>query len=251
MESINVDEEWYFNHIKAHEPDLERWPLRAQRVEEPQTGSELAADPYSPISEAVRLSLDSAGEHLRLAMTALNAYQLYPMAHFTTLRTALLAASQSVYILGHEEPSARRSRGLAVIVETYKRLRQYHQCLLDAPDVTELEKQQILGHVDWLSQRLETAREAGPDKRVIATNIVSFAAKITYGAEPSLENSVNLLWRQLSGDAHALLWPVSLRSTFDAIQKGQLLGSAKSGGSFRAIVFRTLSLNLSKLHSQS
>lgn len=95
---MNSTEEAYFDRLMSREPDLEGWHLRAQRPEPPQAGSELADDdavfPYSPISEAVRISLTSAGEHLRLAMTALKAGQLYPVAHFTTLRTALLAASQ-------------------------------------------------------------------------------------------------------------------------------------------------------------
>ena len=97
---MNSNEEAYFDHIMAREPDLEGWRLRAQKPEPPQTGSELADDdavfPYSPISEAVRISLTSAGEHLRLAMTALKAGQLYPVAHFTTLRTALLAATSPI-----------------------------------------------------------------------------------------------------------------------------------------------------------
>lgn len=236
---MNSNEEAYFDHIMSREPVLEGWRLRAQKPEPPQTGSELAHDdavfPYSPISEAVRISLTSAGEHLRLAITALKAGQLYPVAHFTTLRTALLAASQGVYILGPNETRERRSRGLAVVVETYKRLRQYHQDMLSAPDVTESEKQQLSDQVVWVGQRLETARAAGADKNVSATDVVSSAAKIVYGAEPNKEHAVNLFWRHLSGDAHALLWPVGLRSTVAAAEKGQLLSLATAGGSFQAI----------------
>jgi len=232
-------EEAYFDHIMAREPDLEGWRLRVQKPEPPQPGSELADDdaifPYSPISEAVRISLTSAGEHLRLAMTTLKARQLYPVAHFTTLRTALLAASQGVYILGPDDPRERRSRGLAVVVEAYKRLRQYHQDMLSAPDVTESEKQQLSDQIAWVGQRLEAARKAGADDKVIATKVISSAAKIVYGTEPDKEHAVNLFWRHLSGDAHALLWSVGLRSTVAAAEKGQLLGLAMAGGSFQAI----------------
>lgn len=232
-------EEAYFDHIISREPDLEGWRVRAQKPEPPQTGSELAEDdavfPYSPISEAVRFSLVSSGEHLRLALTALKAGQLYPVAHFTTLRVALLAASQGVYILGPEEPCERRSRGLAIVVEAYKRLRQYHQDMMSAPDVTKTEKQQISNQIAWVGQRLEAARKAGTDNKVIATKVISSAAKIVYGAEPDKEHAVNLFWRHLSGDAHALLWSVGLRSTVAAAEKGQLLGSATAGGSFQAI----------------
>jgi len=237
---MNSTEEAYFDRLMAREPGLEGWRLRVQKPEPPQIGSELADDdavfPYSPISEAARVSLTSAGEHLRLALTALKAGQLYPVAHFTTLRTALLAASQGVYILGPDEPRERRSRGLAVVVEAYKRLRQYHQDTMDdAPDVTEAEKQQLSDQIAWVKQRLEAARAAGADKNVAATDVVSSAAKIVYGAEPDKEHAVNLFWRQLSGDAHALSWSLALRSTVAAAEKGQLLGLAMAGGSFQAI----------------
>ena len=168
-------------------------------------------------------------------MTALKAGELYPLAHFTTFRTALLAASQGVYILGPDDPRERRFRGLAVVVEAYKRLRQYHQDMLSAPDVTESEKQQLSDQIAWVGQRLEAARKAGADKKVAATDVVSSAAKIVYRAEPDKEHAVNLFWRQLSGDAHALSWSLALRSTVAAAEKGQLLGLAMAGGSFQAI----------------
>src|SRR5699024_8140769 len=163
-ERMNSTEEAYFDRLMAREQGLEGWRLRVQKQEPPQIGSELADDdavfPYSPISEAARVSLTSAGEHLRLALTALKAGQLYPVAHFTTLRTALLAASQGVYILGPDEPRERRSRGLAVVVQAYKRLGQYHQGALEAPDVTETEKQEASSQIDWIGQRLKAASEA-------------------------------------------------------------------------------------------
>lgn len=69
------------------EPDLDRWRLRAQTIEEPQRGSDLAIDdqvfPYMAISQIVPMSLVFSGEHLRLALDALRAGQLYPLSHFT------------------------------------------------------------------------------------------------------------------------------------------------------------------------
>lgn len=54
------------------QPDLDRWRLRAQTVEEPESGSDLALDdkifPHMAISELARMSLVLAGEHLRLAL---------------------------------------------------------------------------------------------------------------------------------------------------------------------------------------
>jgi hypothetical protein len=70
--------------------DLDRWRLRAHRVEVSEPGSDLALDDEivqrMEISQSARHSLVAAGEHLRLALDAINAKQLYPSSHFTVLR---------------------------------------------------------------------------------------------------------------------------------------------------------------------
>lgn len=62
---MNTDERIYFERLRAYESDLDGWRIRAQKVEMPQTGSELDKDdavfPYSPISDASRVCLISAG----------------------------------------------------------------------------------------------------------------------------------------------------------------------------------------------
>ena len=68
-----VTTEHALHAIRATYPDLKGWQARARRMppEEPQAGSQLAADdarfPWHRISEAAHLSLVLAGEHLRLA----------------------------------------------------------------------------------------------------------------------------------------------------------------------------------------
>jgi hypothetical protein len=77
---MNDGHDSYFRHLLAYEPDLERWRLRVQALETPQPGSELHEDDkvfmHHSISDAARLSLASAGEHLRLAWTAIKAGEL-------------------------------------------------------------------------------------------------------------------------------------------------------------------------------
>lgn len=96
-------------------PDLDRWRLRAQRIEEPEVGSDLAIDdrifPHMAISQLARTSLVTAGEHLRLALDAIKANQLYPSSHFTVLRGALVGASQAVWVLEPEDRGQRSERG--------------------------------------------------------------------------------------------------------------------------------------------
>ena len=77
------------------------------RATEPGSDS-IADDSVSPnhrISEVVRSSLAISGENLRLAADAIHRKNLYPSAHFTALRSALVGACQAVWILapdGHQ-----------------------------------------------------------------------------------------------------------------------------------------------------
>ncbi|GAA1337707.1 hypothetical protein [Arthrobacter roseus] len=232
--------EAYYDHIKCRVPDLEGWRLRARRRENPQDGSELHKDDTvfeaHPISEAARICLISAGEHLRLAWTAVKAEEVYPIAHYTTLRGALLAASQAVYILGPDEAEIRRGRGLAAIAESYKRSRQFHKETLKSPGLTEVEKQQTRAQMEWLTSRMNEARKAGGDVLLnISDVVIPYAAEVTYRTNANLQNEVNLLWRQMSGDAHALTWALAQRVVFQPAVKGQPLSTGIAGGSLEEI----------------
>lgn len=235
-----LPEDPYLRHLEKYEPDLEGWRFRAQRMEIPQPDSELHGDNkvfrHHPISDAARLSLVSAGEHLRLAWTCLKAGELYPTAHFTPLRSALVAASQAVYVLGPDDPALRRSRGLAVIVESYLRLKQFHTECLKAPGLTSHQEQQIQEQLVWLDSRIGGAKAAGALGGINITDaVIPYAANLVYGTAPEKEHSVKLLWRQMSGDAHALMWAMILRSKLDPPQGGQQLSMGTVPGSSAAI----------------
>lgn len=238
---MNATHDSYFRHLSQYEPDLERWRVRVHRLETPQPGSELYDDNkafvYHPVSDVARLSLASAGEHLRLAWTAIKAGELYPSAHFTSLRGALVAASQALYILGPEEASVRRSRGLAVVVESYKRLRQFHSDSLSVPNLTDSESGMVQKQLSWLDTRIEGAVSAGADKAGInlTGTVIPYAAAFVYGKAPELEKSLNLQWRQMSGDAHALGWALILRATLGPPLAGEPLTSGTAGGSLEDI----------------
>ena len=231
----------YLRAMSARLPDLEGWRFRAQRLELPQRGSELDEDdkvfPYAPISEEARRSLVSSGEHLRLAWTAIDAGDLYPSAHFTTLRGALLAASQAVYILGPADPTVRRQRGLTVIAESYKRVQQYHAEFLKMPELPPEDDEKVGAHIDWLNGRRAEAcksggRESGPN---ITNEVLPYAAGEVFSGSPDLQHAVMCLWRQMSGDAHSLSWALNLRASFSASAKGALLSEAQVGGSLKDI----------------
>lgn len=234
-------EERYRSHLAAYKSDLEWWRVRTSRQEEPQLGSELHQDDqqfeYERISDTARLSLSLAGEHLRFAWTAIEAGQLYPSAHFTTIRGALVAASQALYILGPEDPQLRRSRGLAVIHESYRNLKNFHEGFRALTDLSSSENQRLEDQLKWINSRMSLARAAGADKAKLrlTDDVVPYAARLVYRSSPQMEHAVLSLWRQMSGDAHALGWPLKLRGTFASPKRGELLSDGTAQGSLEDI----------------
>lgn len=206
-------------HIRDTYPDVDRWHARSQSPvpEEPATDSDLAGDDavfrWHRISEVVRLSLITAGEHLRLARTALEAKQVYPTAHFTVLRGALVGAAQAVWILSAADDAERRERGLILIAEMYVQLRKYYgqmrQVSFTEEELTTLEDQ-----ITWCDSRIEqvaAVRSARADLN--QTQMISDALDDVYDDEER-RIAGKLLWRELSADAHVLGWAVFQRSTF-------------------------------------
>lgn len=215
------------------EVDLDRWRLRGHRVEEPEAGSELAMDdgifPHMAISQLARMSLLPAGEHLRLALDAIKAQQLYPSSHFTVLRGALVGASQAVWMLGPEDRDERRERGLIVLTEMYKQMGKYYRFLdgtqLQANDRERLHDQQL-----WLGQR-----SAGVDlirktrASLILTDVIGAAADHVFPDTTSRE-AVRRMWHEMSADAHVLGWSLLQRATFGQPDRRTGVGEAKAPG---------------------
>jgi len=215
-------------------PDLNRWRLRAHSVEEPERGSDLAIDdeifPHMAISQFARTSLALASEHLRLALEAIKARQIYPSAHFTVLRGALVGASQAVWILGPEDRGQRRERALTVLAEMYAQMNKYYKFLdstqLDDSDRANLDDQRL-----WLSQRQTGVTEARTTNASLnLTNVIGAASNYAF-ANSAHREAVQWLWREMSADAHVLGWSLFQRSTFGppnrrtGIGEGQALGS--------------------------
>jgi len=216
------------------EEDLDRWRLRAHRVEEPERDSELAIDDEifqrMAISQLARLSLVTAGEHLRLALAAIKAKQLYPSSHFTVLRGALVGASQAVWTLAPEDRAVRRERGLTVLTEMYAQMDKYYNFLsntqLEASDRARLEDQRL-----WLNERrddvasLRTTRSA-----LILTDTIGAAADYVFADAISRE-AVRRMWREMSADAHVLGWSLFQRTKFGPADRRTGVGEGKAPGS--------------------
>jgi hypothetical protein len=214
--------------------DLDRWRLRAHRVEEPERGSELALDDKiferMAISQLARMSLVLAGEHLRLALDAINAKQLYPSSHFTVLRGALVGASQAVWILEPPDRNLRRERGLTVLAEMYTQMDKYYGFLesteVEGNDRTRLEDQRL-----WLSERRDdVASIRNTRASLILTDVIGAAADHAF-ADTASREAVRRLWREMSADAHVLGWSLFQRTTFGMADRRTGVGEGKAPGS--------------------
>lgn len=230
--SLSQTERAALTQIFEAEPDLERWRLRTQNVEEPQSYSDLALDdeifPQMAISQLVRWSLASSGEHLRLALDALRAKQLYPSSHYTVLRGALVGASQGVWILCPSDREERRERGLSAIAEMYTQMGKYYNSL---EDLTESDRHRLDDQKVWLKDRKDGV--AAVRKRAEAltlTNVIQIAAKEVFPS-PSHHEAVRRLWREMSSDAHVLGWSLFQRSSFGTTDPRTGIGEAQAIGS--------------------
>lgn len=219
-------------------PDLDRWRLRAHRVEEPERGSDLAIDdevfPQMAISQLARLSLVLAGEHLRLALDAIKVNQLYPSSHFTVLRGALVGASQAVWILGPEDRGQRRERALTVLTEMYAQMDKYYSLLagteLDSTDRASLDDQRL-----WLSERQTgVAAIRTGTARLNLTHVIGTASDHAF-ANGARRVAVRRMWREMSADAHVLGWSLFQRTSFGPPDRRTGVGEGRAPGSLEHV----------------
>lgn len=182
-----------------------------------------------PISQLARLSLISAGEHLRLALDAIKLGQVYPSSHFTVLRGALVAASQAVWILSPERRDLRQERGLTVLTEMYTQMDKYYSLLgstqLETSDHASLENQRA-----WLTERRDDVASIRKTKASLnLTDVTGDAADYVF-ADRASRDKVRRIWREMSADAHALSWSLFQRSNFEPGDRRTGVGIGVAGG---------------------
>ncbi len=216
------------------EPSLDRWRLRARRLEEPERGSELALDdevfPRMPISQLARMSLIAAGEHLRLALDGVKARQLYPSSHFTVLRGALVGASQAVWILTPEDRPARRERGLMILSEMYVQMDKYYRFLGDTQLETE-DRVRLADQQSWLNERQGDVASVRSTNAVLnLTDVIGLAADHVF-LEASKRDATRRVWREMSADAHVLGWSLLQRTNFGPADRRTGVGEGTAPGS--------------------
>ena len=211
-------------------PTLDRWRRRVQQLEQPERGSELHADdqafPEFPISQLARQLLAFGGEHLRLAVSGLSG-GMYPSAHYTVLRGALVGSAQAVWILAPDDSPTRRERGMRVLGEAYKQLAVFHRDTRRLAQLDGEQRQELDDHVAWIGERAAKLGGLRTSKAVLnlTSDVIPEAAAVIYRDQTRRVDAV-LLWRQMSGDAHSMSWPIVMRAQGQVVDHDRRTGMA-------------------------
>lgn len=207
------------HEIRQTTIDLDTWRLRTRHLEIPEEGSDLALDnskfTHHAISEFIRSSLISAGEHLRLAAIAIHQGILFPTSHFTVLRGALVSSAQACWLLAPDESTERQRRGLSALDAMYGEMIKYANAVSAMSDDTA-DRNALETKLPYLHDcRAElTAVRKGDKLALNQTMFISAALTETLPDRPELIEHGNALWREMSSDAHALGWSLLQRAVF-------------------------------------
>lgn len=212
-----------FARLQTTYERLDGWRARSRQLEDPQPGSDLAADiaacPGMPSHELARHALISSVQHLNLARNAVEARDLYPIAHPSVLRGALIGASRAVWLLAPEDARERQQRALRVVWESHRRFRQYAQARQLAPEgIAAFEQMAQEARAGWQDTATLTAKTAPGDG-----DIIEGAAAHLFPGDPR-QRQVSAMWMQGSGDAHGLPWPALSRPGTRMIEQGWMPG---------------------------
>src|SRR5690348_407232 len=89
--------------LRSTFPKLDEWQTKLAKPFRPAANSQLATDdvdwPHFPHSTIAWSGLVAASDHLSAIRRHVEARQLFPLAHPTLCRTALIGASQVVWVL--------------------------------------------------------------------------------------------------------------------------------------------------------
>ncbi|WP_344811543.1 hypothetical protein [Microlunatus aurantiacus] len=155
----------------------------------------------------------SATDHLKMARAAIEARKVFPSAHATVLRGALVGSAQAYWLLAESKRGERQQRSLLVLEEFYKRRLQYdkHLPFIGAPAdaLAELDEQS-----EHMQSRLKGVRllKADPKRSLIQTEYIEWSLDKIFFNRSDARNDGRLLWRLMSGDAHALGWTIAIRA---------------------------------------
>jgi hypothetical protein len=200
-----------FTAIESWQDRVQQDPLTAQ------PGSSLAADdrtlPSQPASHVAYSGLLVAVEHLHLVRSTFMAtHLLYPAAYFTVLRTAMMGASQAIWVLTGQRQK-RCEHALRIVIDD---INQRRKLIEDLGTLTAEHQAVVDESLRKLATRLDEASAAATQIGLRLDNIKKYKLDMTTvikeatrSAFPGtdedsakMRESAGFLWRSTSGHAH-------------------------------------------------
>lgn len=194
-------------------PILDEWRDRLVCAASPPAWSVLGeldkSWPYLPPSQMALVGLGTAREHLHAIRKLIESKELFPSATSTLARTALVGAAQTVWCLESSDQAIRLRRGLTLIREDYRKHKLFGDYVLDENNAAESEPT-AADDLARLKERLIAIEQllkfsGGIAPHTLTKDIIPIASAATDG-EDEFKAGINMLWRQQSGSAHALVW---------------------------------------------
>lgn len=186
-------------------------------------GSSLAGDdaarPALPLSNLVWFSLSSAQDHLSQLADILTADGLgeRPFAPHTLARSALLSASQAVWLLGADTRADRLNRAALIYLDEWKNQRTYLKDYRDDAKIAQEVGPAAISQVDSMVVKLD-AKMANLRPSVsgtyTSTAMLQDAAEWATRQESTTARRQAYLheWRMGSAIAHGRMWSLNLMS---------------------------------------
>lgn len=215
-------------------PFLVSWQLRVATAFNPKPGSQLAVDDEDwtcfPTSAVAWSGLVAAVDHLNAIRAHVEARTLFPMAHLSLCRSALIGGGQVVWVLSDPQRAERVRRTRIINAYLYKKHLQYLRGLQELAGPAHIGTDLVTDHVQCRLTQLVAKRKAdGQNEDLNYTNMIRDAAKFAF-TKPELVARVMLAWQSGSGTAHGLPWP--LLGTSGTVQTK--LADDSGMGEFRA-----------------
>lgn len=192
---------------------LTHWFERLRGPYVPQRGSTLETDdqdwPFMPVSQVAWVGLVAAADHLDAIRHQVLSKRLFTLAQLTLCRSALVGASQAVWVLSPDDQAIRVRRARTVAAYVYehrlKYLRELRGLYAEPNEGIELQ-------IAWDVQRREqlqlkrTADGQTRKMKLVTGVMIEEAVSEAFGRE-RLTINAKLSWQSGSGAAHGQVWP--------------------------------------------
>ncbi|TQR87672.1 hypothetical protein D8S82_05630 [Mycobacterium hodleri] len=209
-QSTIMDDSEREKRIRFTFDELDQWLKTMTQAFTPSIGSALELDdqdwPTLPVSQLAHVGLAVAADHLDAIRCHLDASHLFALTDLTICRSALVGASQAVWILAPNERGDRLSRARMLAADALRYHGQYMEALRVA-DPRDPNVPLVGSHIAMRSAELKAKRlEEGPLVRHENTRMIREAASAVF--PPELAAEASLEWQSGSGAAHGFAWPI-------------------------------------------